>query len=61
MNSIFLQKKKHGNSIKITVLTMVDPKGFEPSTSRMRTERAPSCATGPCAISFSIITHFSEK
>ena len=26
---------------------LVDLKGFEPSTSRMRTERAPNCATGP--------------
>ena len=26
---------------------MVDPKGFEPSTSRMRTERSPNWATGP--------------
>lgn len=26
---------------------LVDPKGIEPSTLRMRTVRAPSCATGP--------------
>ena len=24
-------------------LLLVDPKGFEPSTSRMRTERSPEC------------------
>ena len=28
-------------------VALVDLKGFEPSTSRMRTERAPNCATGP--------------
>ena len=31
----------------LSKVLLVDLKGFEPSTSRMRTERAPSCATGP--------------
>ena len=28
-------------------LLLVDPKGFEPSTSRMRTERSPRLSYGP--------------
>ena len=40
-------KAKTPFSFEDGVLALVDPKGFEPSTSRMRTERAPSCATGP--------------
>ena len=35
-------EKVHRNSIKITADFVVDLKGFEPSTSRMRTERSPS-------------------
>ena len=31
-------------------VVLVDLMGFEPTTSRMRTERAPSCATGPFRI-----------
>ena len=38
---------------------LVDLMGFEPTTSRMRTERAPNCATGPNnQFSFCIIPDF---
>ena len=35
---------------KAVITFLVDPVGFEPMTSRMRTERSPNWATGPCAI-----------
>ena len=34
--------QKKSNSVKITLLLKVDLEGFEPLTSRMRTERSPS-------------------
>ena len=34
--------KKKSSSVKITLLLKVDLEGFEPLTSRMRTERSPS-------------------
>ena len=34
-------KQKNKASMTLALL-LVDPKGFEPSTSRMRTERSPS-------------------
>ena len=44
----FCYRKYIPNDMQSSYLrVMVDLKGFEPSTSRMRTERAPSCATGP--------------
>ena len=38
----FGQNEKVGNSYQNYLPFMVDLKGFEPSTSRMRTERSPS-------------------
>ena len=38
----FGQNEKVGNFYQNYLPFMVDPKGFEPSTSRMRTERSPN-------------------
>ena len=40
---------------------MVDLKGIEPSTLRMRTVRAPSCATGPYEVAYLNIDHLVLK
>ena len=37
-----MHMQKKSSSVKITLLLKVDLEGFEPLTSRMRTERSPS-------------------
>ena len=40
---------------------LVDLKGFEPSTSRMRTERSPSWATSPYSLAYLTIIHIPRE
>ena len=48
-DSLFLlQSKKHPK--KRVLLFLVDPKGFEPSTSALRTQRSPNWAMNPYMI-----------
>ena len=43
------------------LLILVDPKGIEPSTSALRTQRSPNWATGPCHFDLISVPLFCQK